>query len=110
MNIRLLALIAASLAGIASARAGQLPVLELDLQDHLFRPDKIEVPAGSAFELHVTNHDATPAEIESSDMKFEKVIAGNSDIRLRVKALPPGVFVFYDDYHRDSTHGDVTAR
>ena len=52
--------------------------------------------------------DAKPAEIESKDLRFEKVVAPGKTISIRVRALKPGTYVFLDDYNK-STRGKIVA-
>jgi len=42
-------------------------------------------------------------------MKFEKIVAGHSEIVARVKPLPGGEFEFYDEYHEDVARGTVVS-
>ena len=64
--------------------------------------------AGQPFLLVVTNKDAKPAEVESKDLRFEKVVAPGKTISIRVRALKPGTYVFLDDYNK-STRGTIVA-
>ena len=69
---------------------------------------KRKVKAGQPFLLVVTNKDAKPAEVESKDLRFEKVVAPGKTISIRVRALKPGTYVFLDDYNK-STRGKIVA-
>jgi cupredoxin-like protein len=104
--------VAALLIGFLSAPAiaDDLPVFSLRLQDHAFNPSTLTVPAGKAFKIKLSNADATPAEFESKELRFEKVVAGNSQIQVSVKALEPGNYQFYDEYHEDDAVGHVIAK
>lgn len=98
----------ASLASLAAAAADPM-TYEITLKDQTFTPAELKVPAGTAFIIKVKNENAAPAEFESTDMKFEKVVAGNSEILTKVKALPGGIFEFYDEYHEDTARGTVVS-
>ncbi|MGH6854931.1 MAG: cupredoxin domain-containing protein [Aestuariivirga sp.] len=82
---------------------------EITLKDQAFTPAEIKVPAGKAFMIKMTNANAAAAELESHDMKIEKVAAGNSTIVVRVKALEPGTYLFVDEFQEDVAKGQVIA-
>ena len=52
------------------------PVFEIEIQNHLFIPSEISVPANTKVKLVVYNRDATPEEFESYELNREKVIMG----------------------------------
>jgi hypothetical protein len=79
--------------------------LRLVLRDHTFKPAEIKAPANTAFIIIVTNQDPTPEEFESTSMKVEKIVAPNSEIKVRVRTLKPGRYEFYGEYHQDTAKG-----
>ena len=83
----------------------EVPVI---LENQKFTPGEVKVKAGQRFLLVVTNRDAKPAEVESRDLRFEKVVAPGKTISIRVRALKPGTYVFLDDYNK-STRGKIVA-
>lgn len=101
----LIMLVAAS----GGAAAQDAASFEVTLKDHAFVPKELKVPAGKAFKLIVHNQDTTPAEIESKALKIEKVVAGSADIAVNVRALEPGTYEYYDEYHEDETKGTIVA-
>ncbi|MCP1228091.1 MAG: cupredoxin domain-containing protein [Acetobacter fabarum] len=84
-------------------------VFHLTLKDHHFEPDHLSVPAGERFIIELENQDSTTDELESYDMKFEKIIVPGSKIRVHAGPLHPGQYTFFDDYHPDQAKGTVTA-
>jgi len=92
---------------VEGARADE--VLKLTLKDHRFSPTELTVAAGSRFSIEVENLDSTPAEFESSDLRVEKIVVGGGKIIVRIGALKPGVYRFFDDYHPDEAKGTLTA-
>ena len=82
---------------------------EITLKDRSFTPAELKVPAGEPFIIKLKNENDAPAEFESKEMKFEKVVAGHAEILTRVKALPGGEFEFYDEYHEDTARGTVVS-
>jgi plastocyanin len=97
------------LATVLPARAEDAVTYEVTLTGEAFAPAEIEVPAGKAFIIKMKNTNPAPAEFEAKAMQIEKVVAGNSEIVVRVKALEPGKYLFVDEYHEDAAKGFVIA-
>jgi uncharacterized cupredoxin-like copper-binding protein len=97
------------LALVPIAGAQDKPVeVSVTLEKQKFTPEEVKVKAGQPFLLVVTNKDAKPAEVESKDLRFEKVVAPGKTVSIRVRALKPGTYVFLDDYNK-STRGKIVA-
>ena len=77
------------------------------IKDHLFQPAEIRVPAGERIMLTVENQDATPEEVESGDMKFEKIIPGSSRGIVRFGPLEPGTYPFFGEFNQATAQGKV---
>jgi hypothetical protein len=100
-----------ALASFASlvAKAADPVTYEITLKNQKFAPAELKVPAGTPFIIKLKNGNDAPAEFESKDMKFEKVVAGHTEVVVKVKALPKGTFKFVDEYHEDTALGTVVA-
>jgi hypothetical protein len=83
--------------------------VELVLKDHKFIPSVITVPIGVRFKIQLINQDDTPAELESSDLRFEKIAPPGVTINVNAGPLKPGTYKFFDDYHPDLAIGTLTA-
>jgi|SRR5215470_1718895 len=83
--------------------------LSLTISDHRFTPTELHVPAGKRISIYVSNNDSTPEEFDSTALKTEKVIAGNSKSLIRVGPLDPGRYEFIGEYHADTAKGVVIA-
>lgn len=94
-------------ASAAAARADE--TYKLTLKDHRFTPNELTVPADARFNLEVENLDTTPAEFESSDLRVEKFVVGGGKIVVRVRALKPGSYKFFDEYNPDTATGTLTV-
>jgi Cupredoxin-like domain len=81
----------------------------LTLQNHIFSPAEIHLPAGKRTQLLVKNLDATADEFDSSALKVEKVIGGKSSGIVRLRALDKGSYPFIGEYHSDTAKGVVIA-
>jgi plastocyanin len=84
--------------------------IEMTLKDHKFTPAQITVKAGQPITIHLTNKDATAEEFDSSALKVEKVIAGNSDGMVRIRPLSPGKYPFMGEYHSATAQGVVIVK
>ena len=84
--------------------------ISLTLKDHRFSPAEPTAPAGKPIVIEVTNLDSTPAEFESKSLRVEKVVVGGGKITVHVRALTPGRYRFFDDYHEKTTEGFLVAQ
>jgi hypothetical protein len=87
------------------ALAQEAATVKLSIKNHRFEPAEAHVVANKPFTIEVTNLDSTPSEFESKTMRVEKVVAGGGTITLQMRALAPGRYRFFDDYHEDTTEG-----
>jgi hypothetical protein len=79
------------------------------LQNHKFTPAEIHVKANIPAIIALTNKDATAEEFDSTALKVEKVVAGNSSGNVRIRALAPGRYPFMGEYHPATAQGVVVA-
>ncbi len=82
----------------------------ITLQGNQFSPKELAIPAGQKVKITVKNLDTTPAEFESSDLNREKVVSGNNEIIVYIGPLDAGDYRYFDDFHRDTTTGTITAK
>jgi hypothetical protein len=88
--------------GAAAARADDAVSLSITIKDHQFDPVELHAPPGKAIAIHVKNLDTIVSEFESSDLHFEKIVPVGSEAVVYVRALQPGRYNFYDDFHHDT--------
>ena len=103
------ALAGALLGAGAPARAETVAPIEVTLQADVFSPAEVKAPANTPFVLKFINKDAAAAEIEAKDLKVEKVVAGKSEIIVRVPAMKPGRYLFVNEYKEDAVKGFVVV-
>lgn len=84
--------------------------VRLSIKDHRFQPTEVQVPAAKPIAIEIRNLDATPVEFESKTLRVEKVVTGGGVITLQIRALQPGRYRFYDDYHEDTTEGFLVVQ
>ena len=82
----------------------------LTLQDHVFSPTEITIPANAATQLTIINKDPQAEEFDSSALKVEKVIAGGKTGTVRLRPLPPGRYPFSGEYHSSTAKGVVVVK
>jgi plastocyanin len=72
----------------------------LTAANQAFSPAELKVKAGQPFVLVVTNNDPKKAiEVENKDLRIEKVVPAGKTVKIRVRALKPGTYVFVDDFN-----------
>src|SRR5258706_11592125 len=90
--------------GVPQASAQQATV-QIWIKDHRFQPAEITAPANQPIVIRVKNLDPTPMEFESISLRVEKVVPGNSEASVNIRALAPGSYKFFDDFHKDTGSG-----
>jgi hypothetical protein len=105
MKIRFLAVTCAAIA--AAVCAGNLSAQEsaavaISVKDHKFDPAEPHAPANKPLAIRVKNLDGGPMEFESNALRVEKVISANGEGVVNVRALAPGRYEFFDDFHQQT--------
>ncbi|ALS98886.1 cupredoxin domain-containing protein [Lacimicrobium alkaliphilum] len=107
---RLLLIFTAILSLTASlAVSAELPEFELILRQHLFYPQRLEVPAGQKFRLIIHNQDDAPEEFDSFDLNREKVLFPGRRTIIYIGPLEPGIYSFFGEFHPNQAKGQVHA-
>jgi len=94
---------------LAAPAAAQQATVRLTIKDHLFQPSQPRAPANQPLTIIVRNLDSTAAEFESKTLRVEKVVAPGGEITMLIRPLNPGRYHFFDDFHQDTTDGDLTV-
>jgi len=105
MRRRLTLLIAGLVAGVvvvagAALAADAPPEIAVTIDKDQFQPSEIKVKANTPFVLVVTNKNAKAAEFESKDLRVEKVVPAGKTVNVRIRALKPGTYPFFDDFNK----------
>lgn len=82
----------------------------LTIRNHRFEPAELTIPADRKVKLNVINADPTPEEFESHELNREKVVAGNSAIKVFVGPLSPGVYPFFGDFNQATAQGKLVVK
>jgi plastocyanin len=93
------------LAFAATAQAADPAALQLTLRNNRFEPPELKAPAGVPIEITLKNEDRTAEEFESKDLKVEKVVAGGKSIVIKLRALTPGRYKFFGEFHESTAQG-----
>jgi hypothetical protein len=75
--------------------AEESSAVAISVKAHQFDP--VELRA-----IQVKNLDGTPMEFESRALRVEKVISAGGEGVVNVRALAPGRYEFFDDFHQQT--------
>ena len=84
--------------------------LEIEFKDHRFAPQSLTVVAAQPLTLKVINASNETIEFESFKLNREVAMTPGETITVRLPALSPGSYDFYDDFHQDVPEGSIVAK
>jgi hypothetical protein len=76
--------------------------VEITVKDRRFEPAEPRAPANRPFTIRIKNLNSTAMEFESVKLRLEKVVAAKSEGVIKVRALAPGRYEFFDDFHKQT--------
>ena len=98
-------------ASTAVAAAGETPAPpEILFKENHFTPRTLTVAAEHPLVLKVTNASNETIEFESFKLNREVAMTPGQIITVRLPALAPGSYDFYDDFHQDVPEGAIIAK
>ena len=80
-------------------RAQERVAIAIAVKNKRFEPTEIRGPANRPLSIQVKNLDDAPIEFESVSLRVEKVIAAGAAGVVNIRALAPGRYEFFDDFH-----------
>lgn len=86
------------------------PTVEVRLQNHLFEPSEIHIPAHTKVRLLIHNLDSTPEEFASWDLNRKKIIFGNHSATVLIGPLAPGTYRFFGEFNPKTALGRLVVR
>jgi hypothetical protein len=95
---------------VTIARAQGAIEIQLSYKDKKFDPAEINAPANAPVMIKLRNLDAKAMEFESKTLHVEKVVAGNSDATINVRAQKPGRYEFFDEYNEKVARGALVVK
>lgn len=88
----------------------EVPVLTIQIKEHLFYPSELVVPANTKIKLIVVNQDATPEEFESYVLNREKIIMGGASATIFIGPLKPGDYPFFGEFNPKTAQGLIRVK
>lgn len=95
------------MSGSPDAEAAEL---SFEIRNHRFVPEEMVATSGEKIRLSIYNRDTTPEEFESYELNREKVVSGNSSIRIFLPALEPGIYPFFGEFHPETAQGRLIVK
>lgn len=95
---------------VQAAQRGERITFSVVLTDKGFQPDVLNVPAGKRIKIELTNQTDKVAELESFDMKFEKIASPGAKVSVFTGPLRAGNYSFFDDYSVNGVKGTLIAQ
>ena len=81
--------------------------IELKLQNHLFTPEVLNLPANQPITLIIHNKDQTAEEFESHDLSREKLLLPKSSTKIFLGPLKPGIYSFFGEFNSNTAIGKI---
>ena len=82
----------------------------VQIKNHAFIPNAINIDANKPFKLIIENLDNTLEEFESDDLKKEKLVGAGKKVVLQISPLKAGEYKFYGDFHQKTAQGKIIAK
>ncbi len=82
----------------------------IQIKDHKFSPEILQVPANEKFKLIVENLDDTAEEFESADLRKEKIVGVGKKITLIIAPLKAGEYNYVGEFHASTAKGKLVAK
>ena len=102
-NITRSAMLAAAIVvGASQVALAQDTTLQLTVENGQFSPSELQAPANKPLVIVIKNNGAKAMEFESVSLRVEKVVAAKGQGSVRVRALAPGRYEFFDDFNKNT--------
>ncbi|MEN0617231.1 cupredoxin domain-containing protein [Klebsiella indica] len=92
-----------------TTEAADRVILTLMLTNNGFSPATLTAKPGQRLMIRMTNQTQRVAELESYDMKFEKIATPGNTITVFAGPLQSGKYKFFDDYSTTGVSGWLTV-
>lgn len=106
-SLKIFIVISSLFLSMMMAHAADRETIKLTLNDKGFTPNKIMVHQGQKLLIQMTNSTQKVSELESYDMKFEKIATPNATITVFAGPLNVGTYTFFDDYSSTGVKGTI---
>ena len=92
---------------LSSFAYAKVQEFHLVLENHVFTPAEITIPAGQKVKIVIENKDETAEEFDSFDLNRERVIFARRTATIFVGPLPQGKYEYFGEFHPNSARGFV---
>ncbi len=79
----------------------------LTLENHVFIPSELKIPANEKVKLIIHNKDKTAEEFDSFDLNREKVLFPNIKTTIFIGPLSSGKYEYFGEYNPSSARGVI---
>ena len=83
---------------------------ELTISGHEFTPAEITIPANTKIRLLVHNKDDSAEEFHSDSLRREKIIGSKMTGKINIGPLSPGVYTFMGEFHARTAQGRIVVK
>lgn len=90
--------------------ADDLPTFRLECNNGVFKPQKLQVPAGKKFKIEIFNTGTEAIEFESLQLRKEKALNPGGHSFVVIFPLDAGEYKFFDDFHIQTGQGSIVAK
>ena len=88
----------------------ETPVFHLSISNHIFSPNRLEIPENSKVRLLIKNNDTVAEEFDSFDLNREKVIFPGRSAVIYIGPLSPGEYHYFGEFHSDTARGIIVVK
>jgi len=85
----------------------KIKVFHLIIENHVFIPAEINIPANEKVKLIIHNKDHQAEEFDSFDLNREKVIFPGKKSTIYIGPLTPGKYEYFGEYNPTSARGII---
>lgn len=96
--------------GPQAVRAAEEPVFEIEMNDGVISPARLEVPANTRIKIIVKNTGKMPAELENLELRKEVVVPPGDSAPLIIRRLDAGEYKFFDDFQPGAPPAVLVAK
>lgn len=82
-------------------------VYHLTIEDHIFTPATLTIPANKKVKIEIENKDKVAEEFDSFDLNREKVIFAGRKSIIYVGPLPVGTYEYFGEFHPNTARGKI---
>lgn len=81
----------------------------LSIENHVFTPSELTIPANEKVKLIIYNKDKVSEEFDSFDLNREKVLFPGKKTTIFIGPLPKGKYEYFGEYNPNTARGIITV-